>query len=130
MKAKDGEEKEVLARRWRRDDVDGGMKGTRGYRDPHRMMDDLAEEEDGDGRAAATQQSAAESTIASVTGMLSDTLRKEGVRGLYRGVSAPLTVVSPMFAVNFWSYDMGQRMDDASPDCVRGLSIPRMHRRR
>ncbi|KAL3787209.1 hypothetical protein ACHAW5_003999 [Stephanodiscus triporus] len=47
---------------------------------------------------------------ASVTGMLSDTLRKEGVRGLYRGVSAPLTAVSPMFAVSFWSYDMGQRM--------------------
>jgi solute carrier family 25 carnitine/acylcarnitine transporter 20/29 len=47
---------------------------------------------------------------ASVTGMLSDTLRREGVRGLYRGVSAPLTAVSPMFAVSFWSYDMGQRM--------------------
>jgi solute carrier family 25 carnitine/acylcarnitine transporter 20/29 len=46
----------------------------------------------------------------SVTGMLSDTLRREGVRGLYRGVSAPLTAVSPMFAVSFWSYDMGQRM--------------------
>lgn len=46
----------------------------------------------------------------SVTGMLSDTLRKEGVRGLYRGVSAPLIAVSPMFAVSFWSYDMGQRI--------------------
>lgn len=46
----------------------------------------------------------------SVFGMLSDTLRKEGVRGIYRGVSAPLTTVSPMFAVSFWSYDIGQRM--------------------
>lgn len=46
----------------------------------------------------------------SVFSMLSDTLRKEGVRGLYRGVSAPLTAVSPMFAVSFWSYDIGQRM--------------------
>lgn len=46
----------------------------------------------------------------SVFGMLSTTMRKEGVRGLYRGVSAPLTAVSPMFAVSFWSYDMGQRM--------------------
>ena len=27
-----------------------------------------------------------------------------------RGVSAPLTAVSPMFAVGFWSYDMGQRV--------------------
>jgi solute carrier family 25 carnitine/acylcarnitine transporter 20/29 len=50
------------------------------------------------------------SASVSVTGMLSDTLRKEGVRGLYRGVSAPLTAVSPMFAVSFWSYDMGQRI--------------------
>ena len=46
----------------------------------------------------------------SVFGMLSNTLAKEGVRGLYRGVSAPLTAVTPMFAVSFWSYDMGQRM--------------------
>ncbi|KAL9188804.1 hypothetical protein ACHAXT_007182 [Thalassiosira profunda] len=45
----------------------------------------------------------------SVFGMLSSTLKREGVRGLYRGVSAPLTAVSPMFAVSFWSYDMGQR---------------------
>lgn len=42
--------------------------------------------------------------------MLSTTVRKEGIRGLYRGVSAPLTAVSPMFAVSFWSYDIGQRM--------------------
>jgi len=46
----------------------------------------------------------------SVFGMLSTTMRNEGIRGLYRGVSAPLTAVSPMFAVSFWSYDMGQRM--------------------
>jgi len=46
----------------------------------------------------------------SVFGMLSTTFRKEGVRGLYRGVSAPLAAVSPMFAVSFWSYDIGQRM--------------------
>ena len=46
----------------------------------------------------------------SVFGMLSNTLAKEGVRGLYRGVSAPLTAVTPMFAVSFWSYDMGQRV--------------------
>lgn len=45
----------------------------------------------------------------SVFGMLSNTVRKEGVKGLYRGVSAPLTAVSPMFAVSFWSYDLGQR---------------------
>jgi|Transcript_10105 solute carrier family 25 carnitine/acylcarnitine transporter 20/29 len=47
---------------------------------------------------------------ASVFGMLSNTMKKEGVRGLYRGVSAPLTAVTPMFAISFWSYDIGQRM--------------------
>ncbi|KAL7555029.1 hypothetical protein ACHAWF_018610 [Thalassiosira exigua] len=44
-----------------------------------------------------------------VLGMLTSTVRREGVRGLYRGVSAPLMAVSPMFAVSFWSYDLGQR---------------------
>lgn len=34
----------------------------------------------------------------------------EGARGLYRGVSAPLTATTPMFAVSFWSYDMGKRV--------------------
>lgn len=55
-------------------------------------------------------QTGGASAGASVFGMLSNTLKKEGVRGLYRGVSAPLTAVTPMFAVSFWSYDMGQRV--------------------
>jgi solute carrier family 25 carnitine/acylcarnitine transporter 20/29 len=55
-------------------------------------------------------QTGGASAGSSVFGMLSNTLKKEGVRGLYRGVSAPLTAVTPMFAVSFWSYDMGQRM--------------------
>lgn len=55
-------------------------------------------------------QTGAAASSSSVFGMLSNTMRKEGVRGLYRGVSAPLTAVSPMFAVSFWSYDIGQRM--------------------
>lgn len=57
-----------------------------------------------------SSSSGATASSASVTGMLSDTLRTQGVRGLYRGVSAPLLAVSPMFAVSFWSYDMGQRI--------------------
>ena len=46
----------------------------------------------------------------SVVGMFMTTFRQEGIRGLYRGVSAPLTAVTPMFAVSFWGYDMGQRI--------------------
>lgn len=55
-------------------------------------------------------QTGSASASTSVIGMLSTTLRTEGIRGLYRGVSAPLTAVTPMFAVSFWSYDMGQRI--------------------
>merc|ERR1711966_36278 len=55
-------------------------------------------------------QTASISGNMSVFGMLSTTLRREGVPGLYRGVSAPLAAVTPMFAVSFWSYDIGQRM--------------------
>jgi solute carrier family 25 (mitochondrial carnitine/acylcarnitine transporter), member 20/29 len=46
----------------------------------------------------------------SVVKMFAQTWRAEGVRGLYRGVSAPLAAVSPLFAVSFWGYDMGQRL--------------------
>lgn len=55
-------------------------------------------------------QTATTSGNMSVFGMLSTTFRMEGVTGLYRGVSAPLFAVTPMFAVSFWSYDIGQRM--------------------
>lgn len=42
--------------------------------------------------------------------LLKSTFAKEGIRGLYRGMSAPLTAVSPVYAVNFWGYDMGKRL--------------------
>jgi solute carrier family 25 carnitine/acylcarnitine transporter 20/29 len=50
------------------------------------------------------------SSSESVFGMLSQIFKKEGVRGIYRGVSAPLVATSPMYAVSFWGYDMGKRM--------------------
>lgn len=46
----------------------------------------------------------------SVFKILGSTLKNEGVAGLYRGVSAPIVAVSPIFAVNFWGYDIGQRI--------------------
>jgi solute carrier family 25 (mitochondrial carnitine/acylcarnitine transporter), member 20/29 len=61
----------------------------------------------------------------SVFGILASNLRNEGIAGMYRGVSAPLLAVSPMFAVSFWGYDMGQRILrwwDEQP--VGPLSIP------
>lgn len=35
---------------------------------------------------------------------------KDGLRGLYRGVSAPLIAVTPAFAISFWSYDIGKTL--------------------
>jgi solute carrier family 25 carnitine/acylcarnitine transporter 20/29 len=46
---------------------------------------------------------------ASVLGTMRQTLMKEGVRGLYRGVSAPLVASTPIYALSFWGYDVGQR---------------------
>ena len=45
---------------------------------------------------------------ASVFGIMRQTLANEGIAGLYRGVSAPLVAVSPIYAVSFWGYDIGQ----------------------
>ncbi|KAL5534068.1 hypothetical protein ACEPAG_529 [Sanghuangporus baumii] len=36
-------------------------------------------------------------------------LVKDGVTGLYRGVVPPLLGVTPIFAVSFWGYDLGQK---------------------
>ncbi|KAJ3101589.1 carnitine transporter [Phlyctochytrium planicorne] len=38
------------------------------------------------------------------------TVAKEGLLGLYKGMTSPLIGVTPMFALSFWSYDLGQRL--------------------
>ncbi|KAI8900436.1 mitochondrial carrier domain-containing protein [Globomyces pollinis-pini] len=38
------------------------------------------------------------------------TIAKDGLFSLYRGMSAPLLGVTPMFALSFWSYDMGCKL--------------------
>jgi solute carrier family 25 carnitine/acylcarnitine transporter 20/29 len=74
----------------------------------------------------------ASSTSESVFGMLSQIFRKEGVRGIYRGVSAPLVATSPMYAVSFWGYDMGKRMvnwwevDILKKPAIQNFTIPQV----
>jgi solute carrier family 25 carnitine/acylcarnitine transporter 20/29 len=46
----------------------------------------------------------------SITEMLYQTIRSEGIRGLFRGVSAPLVTVVPVTALSFWGYDIGQQL--------------------
>lgn len=48
--------------------------------------------------------------------LLQTTFANEGVTGLYRGVSAPILAIAPVFAVCFWGYDMGKRV-------VRAISV-------
>ncbi|KAF9285689.1 mitochondrial carrier domain-containing protein [Linnemannia elongata] len=42
-------------------------------------------------------------------------LKADGVRGLYRGMSTPLVGVTPIFAVSFWAYDLGKKIVHAIP---------------
>lgn len=60
--------------------------------------------------SAAAVAAAATNPRPTVVGIFLSTFRQQGIRGLYRGVSAPLVAVSPVFAVGFWGYDMGQRI--------------------
>mmetsp|Transcript_11955 Transcript_11955/g.34255 ORF Transcript_11955/g.34255 Transcript_11955/m.34255 type:complete len:323 (+) Transcript_11955:159-1127(+) len=66
-----------------------------------------------------------------VFGALGKTLRSEGIRGLYRGVSAPLVASTPIYAMSFWGYDMGQRVvrwysneHELAQSELRPLTIP------
>lgn len=68
-------------------------------------------------------QTGATAGSASVFGMLATTFRTEGIRGIYRGVSAPITAVTPLFAVSFWGYDMGKRMISAFQEFRTGHPI-------
>jgi solute carrier family 25 carnitine/acylcarnitine transporter 20/29 len=69
------------------------------------------------------QTATAGTVTGSVFGMFRNTFRTEGMRGLYRGVSAPLTAVSPLFAVSFWGYDMGQRLIVACSNSSAELNL-------
>jgi solute carrier family 25 (mitochondrial carnitine/acylcarnitine transporter), member 20/29 len=53
-------------------------------------------------------QSRAGAPGATAMGVARDIVRRQGVRGLYRGMTAPLLGVSPIFALNFWAYAAGK----------------------
>lgn len=56
------------------------------------------------------QTAAAGSASSTAMGATRLILANDGLRGLYRGVGAPLVGVTPMFAVSFWGYDVGQQL--------------------
>ncbi|XP_054072842.1 mitochondrial carnitine/acylcarnitine carrier protein isoform X2 [Rissa tridactyla] len=50
------------------------------------------------------------------------TLVGEGVRGLYRGMAAPIIGVTPMFAVCFFGFGLGKRLQQRTPDDILTVS--------
>lgn len=54
--------------------------------------------------------------------IFSNLVRTEGISGIYRGVTAPLIGVAPIFAINIWGYDTGKSI--ASSYLNRELTDP------
>ncbi|NWY31297.1 MCAT protein, partial [Pheucticus melanocephalus] len=48
----------------------------------------------------------------------------QGVQGLYRGMAAPIIGVTPMFAVCFFGFGLGKRLQQRNPDDV--LTYPQL----
>lgn len=44
------------------------------------------------------------------------TIQREGFRGLYKGMSAPLVGVAPIFAMSFFGFGLGKRLQQKTPD--------------
>lgn len=42
----------------------------------------------------------------------------QGVKGLYKGMAAPIIGVTPMFAVCFFGFGLGKKLQQKSPDDV------------
>jgi len=49
------------------------------------------------------------------------TIKREGFLGLYKGMSAPLIGVTPMYAICFFGYGLGQNIQKKTPDEKLGL---------
>lgn len=44
------------------------------------------------------------------------TIAREGFRGLYKGMSAPMTGVAPIFAMSFFGFGLGKRLQQTNPE--------------
>ena len=52
------------------------------------------------------------STNASIISSIQEVITKSGFRGLYKGVTAPLLAITPIFAICFWGYEVGGELFD------------------
>ncbi|XP_072238263.1 mitochondrial carnitine/acylcarnitine carrier protein isoform X2 [Leuresthes tenuis] len=53
------------------------------------------------------------------------TLAKEGVKGLYKGMAAPIIGVTPMFAVCFFGFGLGKKLQQKTPNDI--LTYPQLY---
>eukprot|EP00092_Neocalanus_flemingeri_P020174 GFUD01021844.1.p1 GENE.GFUD01021844.1~~GFUD01021844.1.p1 ORF type:complete len:278 (+),score=32.08 GFUD01021844.1:109-942(+) len=51
---------------------------------------------------------------------LSQTVKKEGIFALYKGMGAPLVGVAPIFAISFMGFGIGKKIQQSSPDEALG----------
>ncbi|KAG8990755.1 carnitine transporter [Tulasnella sp. JGI-2019a] len=42
--------------------------------------------------------------------VVKQTLARDGLRGMYRGMGPPIVGVTPIFAISFWGYDLGKKI--------------------
>lgn len=49
-----------------------------------------------------------------MTQIFSNLIKKEGIIGIYRGVTAPLIGVAPIFAISIWGFDTGKSLASQS----------------
>lgn len=55
-------------------------------------------------------QTAPAGTYTGALDVVKQTLARDSVKGLYRGMGPPLVGVTPIFAVSFWGYDLGKKI--------------------
>lgn len=61
------------------------------------------------GSSASTLQFTSQQTP-KMTRVFSNLIKSEGIIGIYRGVTAPLIGVAPIFAISIWGYDTGKTL--------------------
>jgi solute carrier family 25 carnitine/acylcarnitine transporter 20/29 len=55
-------------------------------------------------------QTAAAGTYTGGLDVVRKTIKADGLKGMYRGMGPPLVGVTPIFAISFWSYDLGKKL--------------------
>ncbi|PWN46585.1 mitochondrial carrier [Violaceomyces palustris] len=55
-------------------------------------------------------QTAKEGAYKGALDVVKKTIQADGIKGLYRGMGPPLVGVTPIFAISFWSYDLGKKI--------------------